>query len=150
MSEHKATVRWKRTSERFDYATYNRDHVWSFKGRNEVPASAAPEYRGNPERVDPESAFVASLSSCHMLTFLAICARKRFVVESYSDEAVGHLEKNPSGKLAVTRVELHPIIEFSGDAQPAAEELATLHELAHAECFIANSVTTRITVAETS
>ena len=147
MSEHTAKVQWRRTSEAFDYATYNRDHLWSFKGRHEVPASAAPEYRGNPDRVDPESAFVASLSSCHMLTFLAVCARKRFVVESYSDEAVGYLEKNESGKLAITRAELHPIIEFSGERRPAGEELKALHELAHAECFIANSVTTKITVA---
>jgi len=145
MSEHKATIRWSREGRDFAYKTYSRDHVWLANG-NEIPASATAAYLGNPQRVDPEAALVAALSSCHMLTLLALAANKGFVVESYQDEAVGHLEKNAQGKLAITRVELHPKIVFGGVKQPAPADLDALHEKAHKECFIANSVTTDVRV----
>jgi organic hydroperoxide reductase OsmC/OhrA len=147
MSEHKATVRWSRGGKDFTYKTYSRDHVWSVNG-NDVPASATTAYFGNPSRVDPEAALVAALSSCHMLTFLALAANKGFVVESYEDPAVGHLEKNAQGKLAMTRVELHPRIAYGGTKQPTAEDLDWLHDKAHRECFIANSVTTEVKVVK--
>jgi organic hydroperoxide reductase OsmC/OhrA len=147
MSEHKATIRWSRGDRDFTYKTYSRDHVWIANG-NEIPASATPAYLGNPNRVDPEAALVAALSSCHMLTFLAVAAMKGFVVESYEDEAVGHLEKNAAGKMAITRVQLRPRIVFGGPKQPSAEDLDALHDKAHRECFIANSVTTDVTVAK--
>ena len=147
MSEHKATVKWSRAGKEFTYRTYSRDHVWSVNG-NDVPASATTAYFGNPSRVDPEAALVAALSSCHMLTFLALAANKGFVVESYEDPAVGHLEKNAQGKLAMTRVELHPRIAYGGTKQPTAEDLDWLHDKAHRECFIANSVTTEVKVVK--
>lgn len=146
MSQHPATIRWKRESPGFAYDSYNRAHHWEFDGGVEVAASAAPEFRGDPERVDPEEAFVASLASCHMLTFLALAARKRLVVDHYTDHAVGFMEKNGDGKLAITRVVLRPKIEFGGDSPPAKEVVAKLHELSHEQCFIANSVRTSITV----
>jgi organic hydroperoxide reductase OsmC/OhrA len=146
MSEHKANVIWARNGADFGYKTYPRDHVWRFPNGVEVPGSAAPAYLGNPQRVDPEAAFVAALSSCHMLTFLALASNKGFVVDSYEDAAVGHLEKNANGKLAITRVELHPVIVYSGAKQPAAADLEWLHDKAHKECFIANSVTTDVKV----
>lgn len=146
MSEHKAVIGWKRESADFTYASYNRDHDWAFEGGTRLRASAAPQFRGNAAHPDPESALVAALSSCHMLTFLAIAARKGYVVDSYRDEAVGHLEKNANGKLAVTRVELHPVIAFGGTKVPADAELAQLHDASHHECFIANSVLTQVTV----
>jgi organic hydroperoxide reductase OsmC/OhrA len=96
--------------------------------------------------MDPESALVGALSSCHMLTFLAIACKKQFVVDHYRDEAVGFLEKNAKGKLAITRVVLRPKITFGGTTSPTPEQMATLHERAHAECFIANSVITEVTV----
>jgi organic hydroperoxide reductase OsmC/OhrA len=145
MSEHKATVRWNRGGKDFTYKGYSRDHVWIANG-NEIPASATPQYLGNPNRVDPEAALVSALSSCHMLTFLAVAAGKGFVVDSYEDDAVGHLEKNANGKFAVTRVELHPKIVFGGAKQPTAEDLDALHDKAHKECFIANSVLTEVRV----
>jgi len=145
MSEHKATIRWSRDGKDFTYKTYGRDHVWIANG-NEIPASAAPAYLGNPNRVDPEGALVAALSSCHMLTFLALASNKGFVVDRYEDSAVGHLEKNAAGKMAVTRVELHPRILFGGAKQPAAADMEWLHDKAHKECFIANSVTTEVKV----
>ena len=146
MSEHKATIRWSRDGKDFAYKSYSRDHVWKFDNGIEVAASAAPAYLGNPQRVDPEAAFVASLSSCHMLTFLALASNKGFVVDSYEDHAVGHVEKNAEGKLAVTRVELHPNIVFSGAKTPSQADLDWLHDKAHRECFIANSVTTEVRV----
>jgi len=146
MSEHHAAIDWKRSSAEFTYETYNRAHVWRFEGGIEVPASAAPEYRGDVDRVDPERAFVAALSSCHMLTFLAIAAKKRFVVDSYRDDAVGIMEKNAQGKLAITRLTLRPKIAFSGDRKPSADELSVMHEQSHEHCFIANSVRTEVRV----
>ena len=146
MSEHKVTLEWKRGTEDFSYESYNRDHVLVFEGGARVPASAAPAYRGNPAHVDPESALVGALSSCHMLTFLAVASKKQFVVDSYRDQAVGFVEKNAQGKLAVTRVILHPKITFGGTTAPTPEQMTALHERAHAECFIANSVLTDVTV----
>lgn len=144
MSEHIVTVDWQRGDAEFSHEGFPRDHSWRFDGGVEVPASGAPEFLGSAERVDPEQAFVAALSSCHMLTFLAIAARKRLVVESYRDRAVGWLEKNADGKLAVTRVALRPEVRFAEPQDAAA--VAKLHERAHEHCFIANSVTTEVAV----
>jgi organic hydroperoxide reductase OsmC/OhrA len=145
VSEHRVQVSWERGGIDFAYEKYPRDHVWSFEGGVRVPASAAPAFRGNPERVDPEAAFVAALSSCHMLTFLAIASRKRLVVDRYEDEAVGSLAKNDSGKLSMTQVVLRPRVVFAG-TPPAPDVVADLHARAHDECFIANSVLTRVEV----
>lgn len=150
MSEHKVGLEWKRESERFTYDTYNRDHVVVFEGGARISASAAPAYRGNPALVNPEDGLVAALSSCHMLTFLAVAAKKRFVVDRYSDQAVGFLEKNQQGRLAITRVVLHPRVEFSGPTLPTSKDIAELHEQAHSGCFIANSVTAEVTVEAAS
>ena len=147
MSEHRASVSWTRTSADFTYESYNRAHEMVFKaGAIRLAGSAAAEFRGDADRVDPEEAYVASLASCHMLTFLAICARKRLVVDKYSDEALGELEKGETGKLWIARVRLRPQVSFATDARPDEVGLAELHRLAHQECFIANSVKTAITV----
>lgn len=146
MSEHIAEIDWNRQTESFKYQDYNREHSWRFNSGIEIKASATPKYLGKPDFVDPEEAFVASLSSCHMLTFLAIAASKRFVVNKYSDRAVGFLKPDSQGKLAITTVSLHPKIEFDGDRQPSPEELEAMHHLAHQECFIANSVLTKVSV----
>jgi organic hydroperoxide reductase OsmC/OhrA len=146
MSEHKINLSWKRDGAPFEYQKYPRDHTWKFDGGHEMQASAAPVYLGNPKNVDPEEAFVASLSSCHMLTFLAVACKQKFVIDDYVDEAVGFMEKNADGKMAITRVTLKPKITFSGDKKPTAEELDKLHHAAHENCFIANSVRTEIKV----
>ena len=147
MSEHKATIVWARNGADFGYKTYPRDHAWRFDNGIEIPGSAAPAYLGNPDRVDPEGAFVAALASCHMLTFLALASNRGFVVDSYEDCAVGHLGKNANGKMAVVRIDLHPQITFSGAKLPAQSDLDWLHDKAHKECFIANPVNTEVTVA---
>ena len=148
MSEHRATLTWKRnTDAEFTYQTYTRDYDWRFENGQVVRGSATPDFMGNPDCVDPEAAFIASLTACHMLTFLALACKKRFVVESYTDEATGTLGAGPNGKWAITKIELHPRIEFSGDKNPTPEQIAELHDFAHQECFIANSIKTEVTVA---
>lgn len=147
MSEHHAKVRWVRQSADFAYDTYNRAHEVSFKNGDIVlPASSAPEFKGDAERVDPEEAFVASLSSCHMLTFLAICARKKLVVDGYEDDAVGTLDKNENRKLWMSRVVLRPRVRFAPGTAVDAAALAHLHHDAHENCFIALSVKTDVQV----
>ena len=146
MSEHKITLTWKRGDLPFEYQKYSRDHTWSFGGGHEMQASAAPAYLGNPKLVDPEEAFVAALSSCHMLTFLAFACKKKFAVEEYVDEAIGVMEKNGEGKMAITRVTLRPRIKFSGENQPNEKDLDEMHHFAHENCFIASSVKTEVTV----
>ena len=146
MSEHKATVHWNREGTNFRYKEYNRDHVWKFEGGSEVRASAAPQFLGNDSLVDPEEGFVAALSSCHMLTFLALAARDGFIVDDYEDDAVGTMNRNEKKRMAITHVVLRPKITWGGEP-PSAEQLDKLHHGAHEHCFIANSVTTEIEIA---
>ncbi len=146
MSEHKVTVEWKRETPGFEYQSYNREHDWVFDAGITVRASANPAYQGNERCVDPEEAFVASLSSCHMLTFLAIACKRRFTVDSYQDQAAGILAKDQAGRLAMTRVTLHPRVSFGSEKTPTPEELAQMHDQAHHACFIANSVKTEVVV----
>ncbi|MDQ2986994.1 MAG: OsmC family protein [Armatimonadota bacterium] len=145
MSEHTANVVWSRNGHEFAYQKYSRDHEWKFDGGAVVQASASPAYMGGEANVDPEEAFIASLSACHMLTFLALCTKEKLTVESYDDEAVGVLEKDGDGKMSVTRVTLRPRIVFSG-GDPSPETLDKLHHDSHEMCFIASSVKTEITV----
>jgi organic hydroperoxide reductase OsmC/OhrA len=146
MSEHTVKVEWKRETPAFDYRSYSRDHDWVFDAGITVRASANPAYLGSERCVDPEEAFVASLSSCHMLTFLAMAARERYVVDRYRDQAVGVLGKDASGRLAMTSVTLRPQVAFSGEKVPGPEEVRQLHERAHHACFIASSVKTDVVV----
>ena len=150
MSEHKATIIWSRGGKDFGYKSYSRDHLWRFDNGVEVPASATPSYLGNPQRVDPEAAFVAALSSCHMLTFLALASNKGFVVDSYEDHAVGSPGEERRRASSPSRASsCKPRIVFSAGAkQPAAADLEWLHDKAHKECFIANSVTTEVKVTK--
>ncbi|MBK9263986.1 MAG: OsmC family protein [Polyangiaceae bacterium] len=153
MSEHKATIDWQFSGGDFVHGKYSREHSWSFDGGLTVPASPSPSVvplpHSNPANVDPEEAFVAALSSCHMLTFLWLASRAGFHVISYRDEAIGHMTKNEKRIPWVSLVELHPRIEYGGDKRPSAEEEDRLHHDAHEFCFIANSVKTEIRVVST-
>lgn len=146
MSDYRVNVAWRRESADFKYESYNRSHVWRVGDHTEIAASAAPEYRGDGERIDPEEALVASLSSCHMLTFLAVAARKRLTVDSYEDDAIGRMTKNERGKLWVSHVTLRPRIRFAEGVEVSPEQLDEMHHLAHADCFIASSVKTEVTI----
>ncbi|TKE99482.1 OsmC family peroxiredoxin [Vibrio kanaloae] len=152
MSEYGAVIRWqKEEDEAFSDNQYSRSHTWEFDGGVTVPASSSPHVVPLPlsvaENVDPEEAFIAALSSCHMLTFLGIAAKQKYVIGSYVDDAVGVLEEDESGRSSVTKVTLRPEIVFLGTKQPTAKQIQKLHHLAHKNCFIANSVKTDIVVA---
>lgn len=145
MAEYTATIRWQRTEDaNFLDSRYSRSHTWAFDGGVEVPASSSPHVvpvpLSNPNAVDPEEAFVASLSSCHMLWFLSIAAKRGFVVHSYEDAATGVMGKDSAGKVAMTIVTLSPRAVFAGDTQPTATEVEDMHHLAHDSCYIASSV----------
>jgi len=146
MSEYNVQVTWKRETPDFTYDSYDRGHWWQFGGGSRIRASSAPEYRGDAALVNPEEALAAALSSCHMLTFLALAARQRFTVDAYEDAATAFMGKNAKGRLAVTRVLLRPRVVFGGDRQPTAADIMALHEKSHEQCFIANSVLTEVTV----
>lgn len=152
MAEHRATIRWRHTSGDFRKGTYSREHTWTFDGGVSVPASPSPHVvrppYSNPACVDPEEAFVASISSCHMLTFVYLAQQRGFEVVSYEDEAVGLMTKNERGVPWVNVVDLHPRIVWTGERQPTAAEIAALHEAAHEECYISQSVKTEIRVKE--
>ncbi|MCP2729627.1 OsmC family protein [Symplocastrum sp. BBK-W-15] len=129
---------------------YSREHSWKFDGGAEIAASASPHIvplpYSNPAYIDPEKAFIASLSSCHMLWFLSIAAKHKFIVDSYVDRAIGLLDKNEEGKLAITKVNLRPHVIFTGDNLPTDKQIEEMHETAHHNCFIANSVKTEILI----
>ena len=146
--EYTSKIVWNRNGAAFSDNRYSRKHLWQFDGGLEVPASSSPHVVPVPmsdaAAVDPEEAFVASLASCHMLWFLAIAAKRRFVVDSYIDDAVGIMAKNSEGKLAMTVVTLRPKVTFSGAKQPSNDEIQSMHSRAHEECFIASSVKTEV------
>ena len=150
MASYFATVLWERGGQVFTDRKYTRRHVWRFDGGAEGPGSPSPHIvkapLSDPAAVDPEEAFVASLSSCHMLFFLDLAARAGFVIDTYEDNAEGVLGKNSEGRMAMTVVTLRPRIAFSGDKRPTAAELDQLHHRAHEECFIANSVNSEVRV----
>jgi organic hydroperoxide reductase OsmC/OhrA len=144
VADHPITVCWQR-DERAAPDGYSRDHRWELPGGTLIEASAAVEYQGSAAHLNPEQALIGALASCHMLSFLAIAARRGWVVQSYRDPAVGVLEKNEQGRTAVTRVVLRPAIAFA-QRTPSREELAQLHASAHRGCFIASSVLTRVEI----
>lgn len=150
MSSYTATIRWSRNgAEGFAKGQYSRAHDWEFDGGAVVRASASPHVVPLPwsdeAGVDPEEAFIAALSSCHMLFFLDFARRQSFVIDSYVDNAEGVLEKREDGKMWMSQVALHPNIAWAGDA-PDQAAIADLHHRAHEACFIANSVTTAVMV----
>ena len=151
MGTYGATIEWQRNEgEAFVDQKYSRGHRWRFDGGAEIAASSSPQIVPLPyaiaEHVEPEEAFVASLSRCHMLFFLSLAARRGLVVDEYIDRAAGTLGPGADGRMAMTRIVLRPAIVFAGDRQPGAEELAAIHHEAHKLCYIANSLKGEIVV----
>jgi len=150
MSEHKAIIRWQNRGPDFLKGKYSREHTWTFDGGITVNASASPSVvpapYSNPAYIDPEEAFVAAVSSCHMLTFVHLANRQGFQVDSYEDEAIGTMTKDQTGIPWVSSITLNPKITYGGSKRPAAEEVERLHHSAHEQCFIANSIKTIVTV----
>src|ERR1700733_10291527 len=150
MSEYKATIKWARNSPDFLKGKYSREHTWTFDGGVIVPASSSPSVvpvpYSNPSCVDPEEAFIASLSSCHMLVYLFLAQRQGLQVDSYEDEATGVVTKGETGAMWVSKSPLHPKITYRGKNWPTPADEERLHEMSHKQCFIANSVKTEVTV----
>jgi organic hydroperoxide reductase OsmC/OhrA len=146
MSEHIITLDWHLQTESFDYDLYNRTHTIIFEGTNRICASAAPEFHGDASCVNPEQSFVASLASCHMLTFLALASKKQYMVTRYRDNAMCVLGKNSINKTAITHIQLKPEVTFSAKHVPSTELFDQLQERAHKGCFIANSIASCIAV----
>jgi organic hydroperoxide reductase OsmC/OhrA len=148
MHEYTAQLTWSRGDQPFVDNRYSRRHLLKFDGGIELRASSSPQVVkipfSDPEAVDPEEMLVASLSSCHMLSFLYLAALQKFCVDHYSDNASGIMAKNSSGKSFVSVVTLRPDVRFSGDRVPTEAEVEQLHHQAHEECFIANSVRTEV------
>lgn len=148
MGTYTAQIAWTRDGQEFLGNRFSRRHTMRFDAGVEVPGSSSPHVLpapySDPSAVDPEEMFVASLASCHMLWFLVIAVKRKFIVERYSDAAVGVMDKNPQGKLAMTMVTLRPKVAFSGDRLPTRDEIEQMHHRAHEECFIANSVRTEV------
>jgi organic hydroperoxide reductase OsmC/OhrA len=146
-----ATVKWARSADEvFVDGKYSRVHQWKFDGGMQFNASSSPHVvpipMSDPAFIDPEEAFIASLSSCHMLFFLSFCAKQKYVVIQYEDNAEGILGKGEDGKQQMISVTLHPTVKFEDGKSPSEEILSHLHELSHESCFIANSVKTKIDV----
>lgn len=150
MHTYEATITWNRNDHAFVDNRYSRGHMWSFDGGAQVAASSSPLVVPLPmsvaANVDPEEALVAAASSCHMLFFLSIAAKRGFVIDRYVDRAFGIMEKNAEGKVAMTQITLRPQIDFGGESKPTEEELARMHHESHEQCYIANSLKADIRV----
>lgn len=138
-------INWKRTKD-FSYDQFNRSHDLIFSGPQTLNNSAAPEYLGDANMANPEELLASALGSCHMLTFLAVASKSGYIVEEYSDSPIAILDKNENGRLSITEIELTPLIKFSGVKTPTEEQLHSLHDKAHRNCFIANSINTKVTI----
>lgn len=151
MHRHTARIEWQRDAGDFSRGRFSRVHHWHFDGGITLRASASPQVVPLPfasrEAVDPEEALVAAASSCHMMTFMHLASKQGFVVDRYADEAEGFLDRNARGRYAITRIVLHPSIDFGSGRTPTADELAALHHAAHEECYIANSIVAEVYVA---
>ena len=146
MSDYKATVSWKRETADFNYDTFDRTHSIEFGGGIRCHASSAPDFKGKANLVNPEELIASALASCHMLTFLAVAAKSRLSVKSYQDQAIAKLDKNTEGKMCVTHIALHPKVEFDGPEPVSKEKLSELHAKAHKYCFIANSISAKVSI----
>ena len=150
MSEHPATIHWERSGEDFLKGKYSHEHMWSFDGGMTVPASPSPSVvpapYSNPAHVDPEEAFGAAVSSCHLLTFLYVASRHGFQVDCYEDKAFGTMTKNEQGVPWISFITLNPRIAYSGPKLPPPADEKHFHLLAHEQCYIANSIKTEVKI----
>jgi organic hydroperoxide reductase OsmC/OhrA len=146
MSTYTINLEWKQDSDDFSYEKYNRNHSISFSGNQTLKNSASPEYYGNTDMSNPEELLASALASCHMLTFLAIASKSGYNVQSYRCKAEAVLGKNDDGKMSVTEITLTPEIVYNGDKHPSDEQLKSLHEKSHKNCFIAQSLKTKVNV----
>lgn len=147
MADHIAEIRWTSSPNPLHPDTFTRDHTVRLENGHELLNSSAPAYFGNPSAANPETLLLASLASCHMLTFLAIVGKRGYTVADYSDRATGAIGRNAEGRMAITHCTLNPKVRFSGNKIPDAEELKKFHDSAHRNCFIANTLSCTVDIA---
>ncbi|TYP99429.1 organic hydroperoxide reductase OsmC/OhrA [Tenacibaculum adriaticum] len=149
--KHHTKIVWKKnTSENFTSGKYSRVHKWYFDEGTEIRASSSPKVipvpMSDPSAVDPEEALLAALSSCHMLFFLSIVSSKKYTIESYEDTVEGIMQKNDNGKISMSEITLNPKTKFSSTNIPSVKEITDMHQLAHSQCYIANSLNSKINI----
>ena len=140
MSDLAIELHWQRASPVLQTGTYSNEHTVQYNNRYDLLVDSAPDWGGNPDNTNPEQALASALSSCHMMTFLALAAKAGWPVASYHDYAEAHLGKNPKGQMSVTRIDLHPVVRFDTGFSVSDEELAQMQDRAHRYCFIANTL----------
>jgi len=146
MSELSIQLHWQRAEPELQPGKYSNAHTVQFNGNHELPVDSAPDWGGDPANTNPEQALASALSSCHMMTFLALAAKARWPVASYQDHAVAHLGKNAKGQMSVTRIDLHPVVRFDGGFSVDAAKLDDMQHRAHRYCFIANTLADSVEV----
>lgn len=147
MSELSITSHWQRSEPALRPGEFSSAHTVRYNEQTQVPVDAAPDWGGDPAKTNPEQALAAAVSSCHMMTFLALAAKAGWPVASFEDRAVAHLGKGPGGRTAVTRIELHPVVRFDDGFSVDAAELEKMHDRAHRYCFIANSLADSVEIS---
>ena len=140
MSDLAIALHWHRASPVLQIGNYSNEHTVQYNNRYDLLVDSAPDWGGNPDNTNPEQALASALSSCHMMTFLALAAKAGWPVASYHDYAEAHLGKNPKGQMSVTRIDLHPVVRFDTGFSVSTEELAQMQDRAHRYCFIANTL----------
>ncbi|MGK0268121.1 MAG: organic hydroperoxide reductase OsmC/OhrA [Paraglaciecola sp.] len=140
MSELSIDLIWQRDDTKFITGEYSNKHTVQYNETYELQADAAPDWGGDPNATNPEQALAAALSSCHMMTFLALAAKANWPVVSFQDHAVAHLGKNLRGQMSVTQIDLHPVVQFDPDFNVDGKSLEKMHDRAHRYCFIANTL----------
>jgi organic hydroperoxide reductase OsmC/OhrA len=146
MSELSIDLHWRRSEPELLAGKFSNAHTVRFNDSHSVQADAAPDWGGDPANTNPEQALAAALSSCHMMTFLALAAKAKWPVASFDDQAVAHLGKNPKGQMSVTRIDLHPVVRFDPGFTVEKARLAEMHERAHRYCFIANTLADNVEI----
>lgn len=146
MSEYVAKLSWSLGEGELAFGKYNPNHRITFSGGLSAILTAAPEYGGDPRYVNPEEALAAALSSCHMMTFIALAAKARWKLRKYQDRAVALLGKTDDGRTKVSEIVLHPVTEFEPGHEIASDKLSEMHERAHRYCFVANAISCEMRV----
>ena len=146
MSDLSIDLHWHRAEAHLKTGAYSAEHTIQYNNRFDILADAAPDWGGDPENTNPEQALAAALSSCHMMTFLALAAKADWPVASYHDHAVAHLGKNPKGQMSVTQIDLNPVVRFDTGFLVSDDQMAEMQDRAHRYCFIANTLADSVQV----
>lgn len=147
MSELSTTLHWQRSGPALRPGKFSSAHTVRYNNGTELPVDAAPDWGGDAAKTNPEQALAAAVSSCHMMTFLALAAKVGWPVASFEDHAVARLSKNAKGRMAVMRIDLHPVVCFDDGFSVEAADLEKMHDRAHRYCFIANSLADSVEIS---